>query len=85
MKKPANCLQVNGSQSLLPASPRSVPASFDWKHKHAVTPVKTQNCGDCWAFAATGALESANKIKNKKLVNLSEQQLVDCVYKQGVL
>jgi cathepsin L len=54
--------------------------SFDWRHtKMAVSPVKDQGkCGSCWAFAATGALESHIYIKTKRSLLLSEQNLVDC-------
>jgi cathepsin L len=57
-----------------------VPSAKDWRSLGAVNPVKNQaQCGSCWAFSATFAMESAQFIqKGGNLLSLSEQQLVSC-------
>ena len=62
-----------------PTEYASLPVSTDWTAKGVVTPVKDQGqCGSCWSFSTTGALEGAYAIQYGKLESFSEQQLVDC-------
>jgi C1A family cysteine protease len=74
---------LRGAMKVAPIDERvTIPSSIDWRDKNAVNTVRDQGqCGSCWAFSAVGAMESRAFIKaidKNGLLQLSEQQLVDC-------
>jgi len=76
-KKPANYTVYEIHPK--PQNIASLPSALDWRAKGAVTDVKDQaSCGSCWSFGAIGSLEGVSYLATKKLVRMSEQQLVDC-------
>ena len=56
--------------------------SVNWLDEGVVADIKNQGqCGSCWAFSSINAVESRHAIRNGELLDLSEQQYVDCVGK----
>ncbi|KAJ8984250.1 hypothetical protein NQ317_007482 [Molorchus minor] len=75
---------IQGVNFVPDADKTSVPKEIDWRDKGAVTRVKDQgNCASSWAFSAVGTLESHYFLKTGNLVELSEQNLIDCSTEEG--
>ena len=66
------------------SSASGAPSSVDWRNKGVVNPVRDQGqCGSCWAFATTANAESVWAISSGKLLDLSEEFLVECATGAG--
>jgi cathepsin H len=72
----ARWVTLRGSLGNRVRSGLTPPPSIDWREKGIVSPVKNQGqCGSCWTFSTTGALEAAHALVFGELVSLSEQQV----------
>ena len=61
------------------AKHKKIPSSLDWRDKGVVTNVYNQgDCGSCFAFSTTEAMESRSAIASGKLEKLSAQQVTSC-------
>lgn len=59
-------------------------SAFDWRSSGNVPPIRDQrSCGSCWAFSTAASLESANRIVNGRVADLSEQHLVSRCHPSG--
>jgi hypothetical protein len=66
---------------VLEEAPKRKPAGINWRDTEAVTAIKNQGqCGSCWAFSATEAIESQMILGTggKFAINLSPQQIASC-------
>jgi len=62
--------QSSSVQATLQSLPYDAPASWDWRPKGIVNDVKNQGqCGSCWSFSATAAMEGAYNFKNNGTVD----------------
>ncbi len=60
---------------------KKIPKSIDWRTLGYVNPIKNQgDCGSCWTFSTVAALEGQYFKKYGQLLNISEQNLVDCTF-----
>ncbi|PNX87520.1 cysteine proteinase, partial [Trifolium pratense] len=69
MSMNTDTIKVNNVHDL---SSCDAPSSLDWRSKGAVTNVKYQDS------CAVGAIEGLNAIETGKLINFSEQEVLDC-------
>lgn len=66
---------TNGAQKY----PTYIFEELDYRRLGIVSTPKDQGqCGSCWAFALTGALESIYALETGELVDLSAQHILDC-------
>ena len=56
-----------------------LPTEVNWVTAGAVGAVRDQGqCGSCWAFSAVASMEGHHQINSGELLDLAEQQCVDC-------
>jgi len=67
------------SRTYVKRSEEQPSTNIDWVAKGMTTPIKNQGqCGSCWAFSATEAIESAVLLAGHSVKLGSPQEIVDC-------
>ena len=82
LKKPKGFASTAPTRNF--SAPRA--AAVDWRLTEAVTPIKNQGqCGSCWAFSATEAIESQMILASGGSydIELSPQQIASCAPSTG--
>jgi len=63
----------------LSIAPAITVAAFNWRDASQLTTVQYQGiCGSCWAFTAAAVYEGNYKMKNDRVLDISEQFILDC-------
>jgi C1A family cysteine protease len=63
----------------LSIAPAITVAAFNWRDASQMTTVQYQGiCGSCWAFTSAAVYEGNYKMKNGKVLDVSEQFILDC-------
>ncbi|KAG3033926.1 hypothetical protein PC121_g1124 [Phytophthora cactorum] len=80
----SNATTLSNAGSDIMTSSAASGETVDWQEAGCVTAVKDQGeCGACWAFSATAAMESGYCVATGSLPNLSDQQLISCNTEDG--
>lgn len=82
LKKPATVLSKKQLLTASPPTGATLPSVLDYRNYNGmdyVTPIRDQgNCGSCWAFATTAALESQVLMDTSMSTDEAEQILISC-------
>lgn len=73
------CLDAKFSQDRVVPEFTAIEQDVDWRSWGIVSPVKnTGKCGGSQAFSVASATEASVAIKTGKMIDISEQYLLDC-------
>ena len=77
-------LEGEESTTALSSSGASLPSYVNWVSRGAQVPVKSQGqCGSCWAFSSSSAIEGGYYLATGDLVAFSDQEILDCTSRRA--